>query len=193
MLIVVGREFRLSLIRRPTNWGSHMLAGYSDGSPVRQPIQCGENILRGYWREETERFIAFRSHWKFQAEFCTPGAGHEKGGLEGKAGHFRRNHWVPIPVARHRAELTAQVLDDCRADEERKIGDRVQTRLAMALCVARCWQKKRPHFTTAEGLIKERVEAQHDNQPRRALAWSSRYELIASDEVGYVAAASLFQ
>jgi len=37
-----------------------------------------KKILRGYQREETERFIAFRSHWGFQSEFCTPGQGHEK-------------------------------------------------------------------------------------------------------------------
>jgi hypothetical protein len=29
-------------------------------------------ILRGYRREETVRFMAFRSHWRFAAEFCTP-------------------------------------------------------------------------------------------------------------------------
>jgi len=30
-------------------------------------------ILRGYRREETERFMAFRSHWKFQADFAHRG------------------------------------------------------------------------------------------------------------------------
>jgi transposase len=54
-------------------------------------------ILRGYRREETVRFIAFRSHWRFAAEFCTPGEGHEKGGIEGEGGYFRRNHLVPVP------------------------------------------------------------------------------------------------
>jgi transposase len=39
-------------------------------------------VLRGRLREETERFIALRSHWHFEADFCTPGAGHEKGGVE---------------------------------------------------------------------------------------------------------------
>ena len=34
-------------------------------------------VLRGRLREETERFIALRSHWHFEADFCTPGAGHE--------------------------------------------------------------------------------------------------------------------
>ena len=56
-------------------------------------------VLRGRLREETERFIALRSHWHFEADFCTPGAGHEKGGVEGENGYFRRNHWVPVPKA----------------------------------------------------------------------------------------------
>jgi transposase len=54
-----------------------------------------KKILRGREREETERFIAFRSHWGFESEFCTPGKGHEKGGVEGEGGYFRRNHLVP--------------------------------------------------------------------------------------------------
>ena len=58
-----------------------------------------KKILRGQQRELTARFIAFRSHWQYQAEFCTPGEGHEKGGVEGEGGYFRRNHWVPVPVA----------------------------------------------------------------------------------------------
>jgi transposase len=48
-------------------------------------------ILRGYRREETVRFVAFRSHWRFAAEFCTPGEGHEKGGVEGEVGVAARN------------------------------------------------------------------------------------------------------
>jgi transposase len=86
-----------------------------------------KKVLRGYRREETERFIAFRSHWKFQAEFCTPGEGHEKGGVEGEAGYFRRNHCVPVPFAQDLAHLNAQLLQGCRDDEARRIGDRPQT------------------------------------------------------------------
>jgi transposase len=37
-----------------------------------------KRVLRGSRREETARFVAFRSHWRFEAEFCTPGRGHEK-------------------------------------------------------------------------------------------------------------------
>ena len=32
-----------------------------------------KKILRGRQREESARFVAFRSHWRYQAEFCTPG------------------------------------------------------------------------------------------------------------------------
>jgi len=45
-----------------------------------------KRILRGSQREETERFIAFRSHWGFESEFCTPGEGHEKGGVKQRTG-----------------------------------------------------------------------------------------------------------
>ena len=51
-------------------------------------------VLRGQRREETARFVAFRSHWRFAAEFCTPGEAHEKGGVEGEGGYFRRNRGV---------------------------------------------------------------------------------------------------
>ncbi len=84
-------------------------------------------ILRGFRREETTRFLAFRSHWHFTAEFCTPGEGHEKGGVEGEAGYFRRNHWVPVPQAADLDALNAQLLAECRADEARVIHGRTQT------------------------------------------------------------------
>jgi transposase len=80
-----------------------------------------KKIVRGFRREETARFIAFRSHWCFQSEFCTPYEAHEKGGIEGEAGYFRRNHWVPMPKAQDLAELNAQLLAASRADERRQI------------------------------------------------------------------------
>jgi hypothetical protein len=85
-----------------------------------------KRILRGREREQTTRFIAFRSHWRFAAEFCTPGEGHEKGGVEGEAGYFRRNHWVPIPQAPDLAALNAQLLQACEADWHRIIAGRAQ-------------------------------------------------------------------
>jgi hypothetical protein len=84
-------------------------------------------ILRGHRREETVRFMAFRSHWRFAAEFCTPGEGHEKGGVEGEGGYFRRNHLVPVPCVADLDALNALLLSGCRADEARVLDGRTQS------------------------------------------------------------------
>jgi transposase len=86
-----------------------------------------KKILRGYQREETTRFIAFRSHWGFASEFCTPGEGHEKGGVEGEGGYFRRNHLVPVPQVASWEELNVLLLETSKKDEHRMIGERTQT------------------------------------------------------------------
>jgi transposase len=84
-------------------------------------------ILRGHRREETERFIVFRSHWGFEAEFCNREEAHEKGGVEGEGGYFRRNHLVPMPQVRDLADLNRQLLESCREDGQRLIGNRSET------------------------------------------------------------------
>jgi transposase len=86
-----------------------------------------KRILHGSRREETSRFVAFRSHWRFEAEFCTPGEPHEKGGVEGEAGYFRRNHWVPVPKGLDVKALNQQLLIACQQDEHRLIAGREQT------------------------------------------------------------------
>lgn len=90
-----------------------------------------KKILRGHQREETARFIAFRSHWGFPSEFCTPGQGHEKGGVEGEGGYFRRNHLVPVPKVRSLEELNEWLAQSAREDEQRIVGERTQTVGAM--------------------------------------------------------------
>jgi hypothetical protein len=84
-------------------------------------------ILRGFRREETTRFVAFRSHWRFQAEFTNPAQGHEKGGVEGEVGTFRRNHFVPVPRARDLTDLNEQLLAGCGEDEGRILEGRERT------------------------------------------------------------------
>ena len=46
---------------------------------------------------ETELFSRFRAHYGFQARFCNPYAGYEKGNVENKVGTVRRNIFVPVP------------------------------------------------------------------------------------------------
>jgi transposase len=78
-------------------------------------------VARGRDRAETERFIALRSHYGFDSFFCVPGqaGAHEKGGVEGEIGRFRRRHLVPVPVAGSLAALNrliaaADLVDDGR-------------------------------------------------------------------------------
>jgi transposase len=54
-------------------------------------------VLLGRERECNPRFVALRSHYRFESFFCQPGeeGAHEKGGVEGEIGRFRRNHLVP--------------------------------------------------------------------------------------------------
>jgi transposase len=85
-----------------------------------------KRVMRGARREETTRFVAFRSHWRFTAEFCTPNEPQEKGGVEGEAGYFRRNHWVPVPQAADLAELNRHLLAACRQEEQRTIAGHTQ-------------------------------------------------------------------
>ncbi len=93
-------------------------------------------ILRGHRREETVRFMAFRSHWRFAAEFCTPGEGHEKGGVEGEGGYFRRNHLVPVPRVADLDALNSMLVAACRADEARVLDGRSGT-VGAAMAVER--------------------------------------------------------
>lgn len=111
-----------------------------------------KKILKGYQREETARFIAFRSHWGFESSFCTPGEGHEKGGVEGEAGYFRRNHLVPVPKARDLDELNRHILDACRGDERRVISGKDQS-------VGEGMNLERPHLLplASEGFDLARV------------------------------------
>lgn len=83
-----------------------------------------KKVLQGRQREQTERFIAFRSHWQFEASFCAPGKGNEKGGVENEVGYFRRNHLVPVPRVKSLEELNEELLDGCRADFKRVIDQR---------------------------------------------------------------------
>lgn len=80
-----------------------------------------KKILRGRQRVETDRIIAFRSHWGYQSEYCNPAKGNEKGGVEGELGWYRRNCLVPVPEAKDLATLNEQLLVACVASRDRTI------------------------------------------------------------------------
>jgi hypothetical protein len=73
--------------------------------------------------------VAFRSHFGFDAFYCHPGqeGAHEKGGVEGEGGRFRRNHCVPMPVVDSIEQLNVLLAAADAKDDHRRIGNRTTT------------------------------------------------------------------
>jgi transposase len=88
-----------------------------------------KQVLKGRRRVESDRFVAMRSHYLFASEFTTPGVegAHEKGGVEGEVGRFRRNHLVPVPSFPDLAALNAWLIGCCEQDLRRRIVGRQVT------------------------------------------------------------------
>lgn len=99
-----------------------------------------KKILRGYQRVETDRIIAFRSHWGYRSEYCNPASGHEKGGVEGELGWFRRNWLVPVPEATVLGALNQHILDAC-------LENRGRTILGRGMTIGRASELEREHLS----------------------------------------------
>lgn len=82
-----------------------------------------KKVLRGRRRVETDRFVAMRSHYLYESIFTTPGieGAHEKGGVEGEVGRFRRNHLVPVPSVGSIGQLNLLLADASEQDLGRRI------------------------------------------------------------------------
>ena len=83
-------------------------------------------VLFGRSRTESARWVAFRSHHGFDSFYCHPGVegAHEKGGVEGEGGRFRRNHLVPVPKVESMAQLNELLAGYDVADDGRRIANR---------------------------------------------------------------------
>lgn len=84
-------------------------------------------ILAGRNRQEQDTFVTFRSHYLFESRYCTPGQGHEKGGVEHGVGFSRRNFLVPLPAVDSFEELNAYLLARCQAEDRRTVQGQKQT------------------------------------------------------------------
>ena len=86
-------------------------------------------VLLGRARWENERFVGLRSHYGYDSFFCLPGiqGAHEKGGVEGEIGRFRRRHLTPVPHADSLAALNEAMADADTVDDARRIAARVET------------------------------------------------------------------
>jgi transposase len=86
-------------------------------------------VLLGRDRWLNPRFVALRSHYRYQSFFCQPGVdgAHEKGGVEGEIGRFRRRHLTPMPVVASLAALNVAMAAADVAEDARRIGARQET------------------------------------------------------------------
>ena len=85
-------------------------------------------VLFGRTREESQRWLAFRGFYRLEVFYCRPGVegAHEKGGVEGEVGRFRRTHLVPVPEVDSMAELNERIVAADAADLRRRIGQRLR-------------------------------------------------------------------
>ena len=92
---------------------------YDNLSPAVAKVLTGRN------RTETARWLSFRVSG-FEAFYCQPGpeGAHEKGGIEGEIGRFRRRWFVPVPRAASLAELNARLAEADAAEDARHIAGR---------------------------------------------------------------------
>jgi len=93
-------------------------------------------VETGGQRIYTELFARFVAHYRFEALFCNPRRGHEKGHVENKVGYTRRNWLVPPPVCETDAELEAYLA-------EQETQDMARPHYAKGELIAELWAQER--------------------------------------------------
>ena len=76
-------------------------------------------ILKGGERILCDGFIRFKLHYRFNAVFCNPAKGNEKGNVENKVGYVRRNMLVPVPTITDFEDFNRKLLSCCAENLER--------------------------------------------------------------------------
>ena len=79
---------------------------------VAQVLKEGDRTL-------TDGFNRFMLHYRFQADFCNPASGNEKGNVESKVGYSRRNFFVPVPTITSFEEFNDALWQKCEEDGNR--------------------------------------------------------------------------
>ena len=103
--------------------GMKRIFEYIGGVPVRLRFDnmttAVAQVLKGSERTLTDGFARFMLHYRFQADFCNPAAGNEKGNVESKVGYSRRNAFVPVPTITSFDDYNDWLFDWCETDAER--------------------------------------------------------------------------
>ena len=75
----------------------------------------------GSHAKKQQGYTALSAHYGFEALFCNPAEGHEKGLVEGLVGWARRNIMVPVPRVESLPALNTLLLDRCEKYENHRI------------------------------------------------------------------------
>ena len=73
-----------------------------------------DRVGRGKNRQVNARFTAMVSHYLFDAEFCNPASGWEKGQVEKNVRDARHRLWQPMPNCADLEELSAWLERRCK-------------------------------------------------------------------------------
>ncbi|XKK60584.1 IS21 family transposase [Streptomyces sp. ARC32] len=86
-------------------------------------------VFRSRLREENPKWTALREFYGFTAFYCEPGlrGAHEKGGVEGQVGYFRRNYLTSVPKVQTLEELNLRLGQFEEREAGRRIGSRIRT------------------------------------------------------------------
>ena len=76
-------------------------------------------VLEGAERKLTDGFTRFMLHYRFEADFCNPASGNEKGNVENKVEYIRERFFVPVPSAPSLGALNDDLALWCREDMRR--------------------------------------------------------------------------
>ena len=104
------------------------------GAPAKVIFDNGKVAVKdgfGSHARKQEGYAALSAHYGFEALFCNPAEGHEKGLVEGLVGWARRNILVPVPRVASLGELNVLLLERCAKYETHKVQGKPDTVSAM--------------------------------------------------------------
>lgn len=100
------------------------------GVPAKVIFDNGKVAVKegfGSHAQKQAGYTELSAHYGFEALFCNPAEGHEKGLVEGLVGWARRNTLVPVPHVDSLQELNLLLIERCRKYEGNHIKGRSDT------------------------------------------------------------------
>lgn len=126
---------------------------YFSGVPKRVIFDNGKVAVKdgfGAHARKQAGYAALAAHYGFEAVFCNPASGNEKGLVEGLVGYIRRNVCVPVPKAESVEDLNRMLQEMCEIlSISTKTGYRIlREGKILSLKVGRAYRIPKAHLFT---------------------------------------------